>query len=146
MAIKMTNLSEKVIGVGEVTVLPGETKEVPIAFETSPILEVYKNMGLVSLSGKSTAATKAAAEKKAEEDKAKAEAEAKAAAEKKAEEDKAKAEAEAKAAAEKKAKLDGLKDASDEEVAALAQELGINPAECKDLADVRKKVKAALSK
>lgn len=127
MAIKMTNLSEKVIGVGEVTVLPGETKEVPIAFETSPILEVYKNMGLVSLSGKPTAATKAAAEKKAEEDKAKAE-------------------AEAKAAAEKKAKLDGLKDASDEEVAVLAQELGINPAECKDLADVRKKVKAALSK
>lgn len=127
MAIKMTNLSEKVIGVGEVTVLPGETKEVPIAFETSPILEVYKNMGLVSLSGKSTAATKAAAEKKADEDKAKAE-------------------AEAKAAAEKKAKLDSLKDASDEDVAALAQELGINPAECKDLADVRKKVKAALSK
>ncbi len=108
MAIKMTNLSEKVIGVGEVTVLPGETKEVPIAFETSPILEAYKNMGLVSLSGKPTATTKAAAEKKA--------------------------------------KLDSLKDASDEDVAALAQELGINPAECKDLADVRKKVKAALSK
>lgn len=127
MAIKMTNLSEKVIGVGEATVLPGETKEVPRAFETSPILEVYKNMGLVSLSGKPTAATKAVAEKKAEEDKAKAE-------------------AEAKAAAEKKAKLDSLKDASDEDVAALAQELGINPAECKDLADVRKKVEAALSK
>jgi hypothetical protein len=127
MAIKMTNLSEKVIGVGEATVLPGETKEVPRAFETSPILEVYKNMGLVSLSGKPTAATKAVAEKKAEEDKAKAE-------------------AEAKAAAEKKAKLDSLKDASDEDVAALAQELGINPAECKDLTDVRKKVKAALSK
>lgn len=127
MAIKMTNLSEKVIGVGEATVLPGETKEVPRAFETSPILEVYKNMGLVSLSGKPTAATKAVAEKKAEEDKAKAE-------------------AEAKAVAEKKAKLDSLKDASDEDVAALAQELGINPAECKDLADVRKKVKAALSK
>lgn len=127
MAIKMTNLSEKVIGVGEATVLPGETKEVPRAFETSPILEVYKNMGLVSLSGKPTAATKAVAEKKAEEDKAKAE-------------------TEAKAAAEKKAKLDSLKDASDEDVAALAQELGINPAECKDLADVRKKVKAALSK
>lgn len=127
MAIKMTNLSEKVIGVGEATVLPGETKEVPRAFETSPILEVYKNMGLVSLSGKPTAATKAVAEKKAEEDKAKAE-------------------AEAKAVAEKKAKLDSLKDASDEDVAALAQELGINPAECKDLTDVRKKVKAALSK
>lgn len=127
MAIKMTNLSEKVIGVGEVTVLPGETKEVPVAFETSPILEVYKNMGLVSLSGKTTAASKVAAEKKADEDKANAE-------------------AEAKVAAEKKAKLDSLKDASDEDVAALAQELGINPADCKDLADVRKKVKAALSK
>lgn len=127
MAIKMTNLSEKVIGVGEATVLPGGTKEVPRAFETSPILEVYKNMGLVSLSGKPTAATKTAAEKKAEEEKAKAE-------------------AEAKAAAEKKAELDSLKDASDEDVAALAQELGINPAECKDLTDVRKKVKAALSK
>lgn len=127
MAIKMTNLSEKVIGVGEMTVLPGETKEVPSAFETSPILEVYKKMGLVSLSGKAAVATKSAAEKKAEDDKAKAD-------------------AEAEAAAEKKAKLDSLKTASDEEVAALAQELGINPAECKDLADVRKKVKAALSK
>ena len=28
----------------------------------------------------------------------------------------------------------------------VAKELGINPADCKDLADVRKKVKAALSK
>ena len=46
---------------------------------------------------------KAAAEKKAAEEKARAEAEAKAAAEKKAAEDKARAEAEAKAAAEKKA-------------------------------------------
>ena len=108
MAVKMTNTSEKVIGVGNVTVLPGETKEVPFAFETSPILEVYKNLGLITLTGKSKAA--------------------------------------AKAEAERKAKLESLKDASDEDVAALAKELGINPAECKDQADVRKKVKAALSK
>lgn len=127
MAIKMTNTSEKVIGVGNVTVLPGETKEVPSAFETSPILEVYKNLGLISLTGKSKAAAKAEAEKKAEEEKAAQE-------------------AAAKAEAERKAKLESLKDASDEDVAALAKELGINPAECKDQADVRKKVKAALSK
>lgn len=134
MAVKMTNTSEKVIGVGNVTVLPGETKEVPFAFETSPILEVYKNLGLITLTGKSKAAAKAEAEKKAEEEKATQEAE------------KAAAEAAAKAEAERKAKLESLKDASDEDVAALAKELGINPAECKDQADVRKKVKAALSK
>lgn len=127
MALKMTNLSVKVIGVGDVTVLPGETKEVPSAFETSPILEVYKNLGMISLSGKTKAAAKAETEKKAEEERLAAE-------------------AAAKAEEERKAKLASLKDATDEEVAALANELGINPAECKDLADVRKKVKAALGK
>lgn len=126
MALKMTNTSAKVIGVGDVTVLPGETKEVPSAFENSPVLEVYKNMGLIALSGKA----KAEADKKAAEEKAAAE----------------KAEEEAKAEADKKAKLEALKDASDEDVAKWANELGINPAECKDLADVRKKVKAALGK
>ena len=131
MAIKMTNTSEKVIGVGDVTILPGETKEVPSAFETSPILDVYKNLGLVTLSGKSKAAAKAEAEKKVADEAAAA---------------KAAEEAAAKVEAEKKAKIDPLKDTSDEDVAALAKELGINPAECKDQADVRKKVKAALSK
>lgn len=130
MALKMTNTSAKVIGVGNVAVLPGETKEVPSAFEESPILEVYKKMGLITLSGKA----KADADKKADEEKAAADA--------------AKAEEEAKAQvdADKKAKLADLKDASDEDVAKWANELGINPAECKDQADVRKKVKVALSK
>lgn len=122
MALKMTNVSAKVIGVGDVTVLPGETKEVPSEFEASPILAMYKSMEFVTMSGKTKA--QADAKKKAAE----------------------KAAADAQADAEKKAKLASLKDASDEEVAALANELGINPAECKDLADVRKKVKAALSK
>lgn len=130
MALKMTNVSAKVIGVGDVTVLPGETKEVPSEFEANPILAMYKSMGFVTMSGKSKA--QADAEKKAAEEKAAAE--------------KAAADAQAQADAEKKAKLASLKDATDEEVAALANELGINPAECKDLADVRKKVKAALSK
>ena len=112
MAVKMTNTSEKVIGIGDVTVLPGETAEVP--------------------SGKPKA--QAEADRKAAEQ-AKAEAAAK-----------AEADAKAQAEADRKAKLASLKDATDEDVAALARELGINQAECKDLADVRKKVKAALSK
>ena len=133
MAVKMTNTSEKVIGVGSLAVLPGQTVEVPSEFEGNPVLDAYKKMGLITLSG-----VKAKAESK-EDAEAKAKAEAEAAA-------KAEEEAKAKAEAEKKAKLASLKDASDEEVAAMATELGINPAECKDLADVRKKVKAALSK
>ena len=40
MAVKLTNNSAKVIGIGNITVLPGETKEVPDDFERSPISEV----------------------------------------------------------------------------------------------------------
>ena len=122
MAIKLKNISEKIIGIGDIIVLPDETKEVPVLFEKNPILEIYKDMGLVTITGKPTAsnvvgdATEASTEK------------------------------EGMTEEEKKAKLDSLNDASDEDVAAWAKELGINPADCKDLADVRKKVKAALSK
>lgn len=122
MAIKLKNISEKIIGIGDIIVLPDETKEVPVLFEKNPILEIYKDMGLVTITGKPTAssvvgdATETSTEK------------------------------EGMTEEEKKAKLDSLNDASDEDVAAWAKELGINPADCKDLADVRKKVKAALSK
>lgn len=122
MAIKLKNTSEKIIGIGDIIVLPDETKEVPVLFERNPILEIYKEMGLVTITGKPTAgavvsdATEVSTEK------------------------------EGMTEVEKKAKLDSLNDASDEDVAAWAKELGINPADCKDLADVRKKVKAALSK
>lgn len=126
MGIKITNISAKIIGVGNVTVLPGETKAVPPEYENSNIVGEYKAMGLITIEGKASA--KASEEKQA----VKAEADS---------DSKAKA-----AAAAKKAKLDGLKSASDEDVAAMAKEHGINPAECKDLADVRKKVKAALSR
>nr|WP_314098042.1 hypothetical protein [uncultured Lachnoanaerobaculum sp.] len=118
MAIKIKNISEKIIGIGDVIILPEETKEVPALFERSPILEIYKEMGLVTMSGKPTAEVVIPET----------------------------AEAEGMSDADRKAKLDSLKDASDEDVASLANELGINPADCKDLADVRKKVKAALSK
>lgn len=118
MAVKLKNISEKIIGVGDVIILPEETREIPAVFERSPILEIYKEMGLVTMSGKPTSEVVVTET----------------------------AEAEGMSDADKKTKLDSLKDASDEDVASLARELGINPADCKDLADVRKKVKATLSK
>lgn len=120
MAIKITNTSVKVIGIGNVTVLPGETKEVPVDFQTSPILDVYKNMGLVSISGKATNTSSI----KSDMEKIKS----------------------ATDEADKKAKLERLESSTDEEIAALAVELGINPADCKDQKDVIKKVKAELNK
>ena len=76
--MKIENTSSgKIIGIGEVSVLPGETKEVPEAYETSPILEVYRKQGFAKIIGKPkavqkaeerAAADKAAAEKKAAEE------------------------------------------------------------------------------
>lgn len=126
--MKIENISEgKVIGIGAVTVLPGETKEIPESFERSPVLEVYKRMGLARITGKpscSDADTKAAGLEKA-------------AAEKKAREE---------AEALRQARLASLNGISEEALGRLAVELGVNPADCKDQADVLKKVKAALKK
>lgn len=126
MKIKNTS-SGKIIGIGEVSVLPGETKEIPEAYETSPILEVYRKQGFAKITGKPKAVQKA--EEKAAADKA--------AAEKKAAEE---------AEALRQSRLASLEGISEEDLGKLANELGINPAECKDQADVLKKVKAALKK
>lgn len=123
MAMKMENISNgKVIGIGEVTILPGEVKEIPAAYEASPILEVYKKMGFARITGKVSAPAKTQEEVEAEK----------------------KAAADAKEL--RKARLASLEGISEEGLASLANELGINPAECKDQADVLKKVKAALTK
>lgn len=124
--MKIENISNgKIIGIGEVSILPGETKEIPEAYETSPILEIYRKAGFARISGNPKAARKsdAGADKDAE-------------ARKKAEE----------AEALRQARLASLDGISDEELGKMANELGINPAECKDQADVLKKVKAALKK
>lgn len=127
MAMKIENIGGKIIGIGEVTVLPGETKDIPKAYETSPILEVYKNLGMAKVTGKPTAPAKTEqqiAKEKAAEEKEAAE----------------------KAEALRQARLASLDGISEEDLGRLANELGINPAECKDQADVLKKVKAALKK
>lgn len=126
--MKIENISEgKVIGIGEITVLPGETKEIPESFERSPVLEVYKRMGLARIIGepsfadvdiKATELEKAAAEKRKREE----------------------------AEVLRQARLASLNGISGEDLGRLAVELGISPADCKDQADVLKKVRAALKK
>lgn len=126
--MKIENISNgKIIGIGDVTVLPGETKDVPEAYETSPILEVYKRNGLAKIIGEPKKSQMAMDDSEAE----------KAAAEKKAAED---------AEALRKARLAALEGISEEDLGKMANELGINPADCKDQADVLKKVRAALKK
>ncbi len=129
--MKIENISEeKIIGIGDVTVLPGETKEIPNTYETSPILEVYKRMGFVRITGKPSTAGMTKAEVDALE-------QADAAAWEKAQTD---------AEALRKARLASLNTLNAEELGRMTNELGINPADCKDQADVMKKVRAALKK
>lgn len=126
--MKIENISDgKIIGIGDATVLPGETKDIPEAYETSPILEVYKRNGFAKITGKPKSIEKSEAEKAAAE----------ADAAKKAAQD---------AEALRQARLAALEGISEEDLGKMANELGINPAECKDQADVLKKVKAALKK
>ena len=127
MAMQIKNIGRKIIGIGDVTVLPGKTETVPQAYETSPILAVYEKMGYAIVIGEPTKAVKS------EEEIAKEKAEA----EKKAVEE---------AEALRQVRLASLEGISEEALASLANELGINPADCKDQKDVLKKVKAALKK
>lgn len=124
--MKIRNIGSKIIGIGEETVLPGEVKEVPKAFERSPILEVYKEIGMAEII--TDPVIEHVAEPKMNNT----------VTEKDDLEDAAAAEA------LRQARLASLKGITDEALGSLAVELGINPAECKDQADVLKKVKAAL--
>jgi hypothetical protein len=126
MAIKVTNLSStKIIGFGETAILPEETKEIPASYENNPILETYKDLGFIKIEG-----TKTKAKTKADAETAENAVDVK----------------EAAAEELRKARLASLSTISDEALAALATELGIRPETCKDTADMKKKVRAALKK
>jgi len=113
----ITNNSSKVIGLGSNEyILPRETKALPENLENSEIIQMYKNMGMVTLNGRPSSKGKAKEQEKSVDD----------------------------AENLRKARIASLKGISPENLAALANQLGINPAECKDQADVLKKVKAAL--
>lgn len=127
MSMKLENIGRKIIGIGEVTILPGETKDIPEAYQTSPVLEVYKNCGMARITGEPSVSGKTEEELAREKE----------------EEEKKKAEDAENLRQMRLASLEGI---SEEDLAKLANELGINYAKCKDQADVLKKVRAALEK
>lgn len=122
--MKIKNISNKIIGIGDVMVLPGESKEVPKPYETSPILAVYKESGMAEISNTSISGKTAEQQVVEQADKEK----------KIAQEEETL----------RQARLASLEGISQEALGTLANELGINPAECKDQSDVLKKVKATL--
>ncbi len=117
--MKITNKSNKVIGIRQLIVLPEETKEIPKELEGHSSLELYKSIGLIEISGKKSAVADTSEEKVGVDVAGDAE-------------------------TLRKARLASLKGISEEDLAKLADELGVNMAECKDQADVLKKVKATL--
>jgi hypothetical protein len=128
--MKIKNISNKIIGIGSSSILPGETQTVPAAYESSPILAIYAKSKLAEITetGKSERAGKKAEETETDNSETQ--------------------EQDDSDAAEnlRKARLASLNGISEEDLGKLANELGINPADCKDQADVLKKVKAALKK
>ncbi len=133
--MKVTNKSNKVIGFGEVTILPGKTEEIPVAYEKSPVLDFYKKNNFITVTGKPSIPDKTPEQIAAE----KTEAEKKAVEEKEI----------ARNLAEtfvNSLKAGSLTDKEEYELCRVAELYGVNPAECKDQADVLKKVKAALKK
>ena len=160
--MKIENIGNKIIGIGEVTVLPGETKEIPKAYETSPILEVYKQCGAARIIGtpltayrntlsdeeERTAVREKAAVKGSTGAKEKAAAKKKAESEKKADIKEAEGGEGAVDEAEvlRQTRLAMLNGISEEGLIKLAGDLGINFADCKDSADMLVKVEEALKK
>ena len=129
--MKILNTGNKVIGIGDICLMPNETAEVPNSVEST--VEVYERLNLVKVIDRGTFAEPAAevtadpvtdvTEEPDTEDVIEADPEEL-----------------------KKQRLAALDSMSEEEVGSLARELGINPADCKDQKDVVKKVKAALKK
>lgn len=123
--MKIRNISDgKIIGMGEVTILPGESADIAREFENSPILDTYKKIGFIEIIGKPSREKDIKTSEDLED--------------KKRESDSAET--------LRLARLASLENISNEELGKLANELGINLASCKDQADILKKVKAALKK
>lgn len=118
MTVTVENISEgKIIGFGDVTVLPGQTGVISEQYANNPVIDMYKNLGFIRVTRTGEASVKAEVNKNDD----------------------------AIAAEElRKARLASLNGISEEGLASLANQLGINPATCKDQADVLKKVKACL--
>lgn len=128
--MELVNISKsKIIGIGGISVLPGMTVKVPKGFETNPALKMYKDVGLAIIVEDSVV------ENSVVENSDNADSSTENSIVDKDDAEKI-----------RKNRLASLKNISDEDLAKLAEELEINPADCIDSADMLKKVRAALSK
>lgn len=128
--MKVKNLQARVIGIGDVTILPDQEKEIPKKYEKNPALADYEALGFISI-------TRDPAPKPAEKTEKP---------EKKAE-PAVKRDQHADAKTRKSQLLKEVNDnVSEERLAAIAKELGINMATVKSQAGLLKKVKTELSK
>ena len=142
MALKVENISAgKVIGIGAETILPGESKVIPEKYERNPMLKFYEEKGFLKVtevpddneyftSGQVMDAL----------DRMKPDTDDSDAAEESA------SDTEDAAEALRKAHLASLNGLDETALGKLAEEVGVNPADCKDAADMKKKVRAALKK
>lgn len=128
--MELVNISKsKIIGIGGISVLPGMTVKVPKGFETNPALKMYKDVGLAIIVEDSVV------ENSVVENSDNADGSTGNSIVDKDDAEKI-----------RKNRLASLKNISDEDLAKLAEELEVNPADCIDSADMLKKVRAALSK
>lgn len=128
--MELVNISKsKIIGIGGISVLPGMTVKVPKGFETNPALKMYKDVGLAIIVEDSVV------ENSVVENSDNADSSTGNSIVDKDDAEKI-----------RKNRLASLKNISDEDLAKLAEELEVNPADCIDSADMLKKVRAALSK
>lgn len=157
-AIRVENISKgKPIGIGSMTVLPGETKSVPVMYWGSPVLKMYADLGFLRIievgaseksgagvpDGAPTESASSADNAPTPPTVADSVPETESAPDGESVPDDAPEDA---AEALRKARLASLNGLTEAELGKLAEELGIRPADCKDAADMKKKVRAALKK
>lgn len=141
MELLIANVSSrKPIGIGPVTILPGESKAVPEAYANHPVLNLYQEKGFVRVTEIPDVKEYYTSEQVMNAiDKMKIpDTDDFGAIEESAPEEAAEA--------LRKARLASLNSLDEAALGKLAEEIGVNPADCKDTADMRKKVRAALKK
>lgn len=115
------NSKSKIIGIGEVTILPEKTATIHDRYREHPIVKFYINRKMVSVIEEPVEIPVETNDGNSNRDTVDLE-------------------------VIRKARLASLKDITDENLSKLAEELGISPSECVDIADMTKKVRAALRK
>ena len=131
--MKIKNISaSKIIGIGDVTVLPGETKDIPPEYEKNPVLSVYQKMGFAKILSEHSEKT----QEDAHEDHGKDS----------NEENVQEVAREQALAALNAMKPTALTEDDQQYLATCAMAYGVNPADCKSQADLLKKLKAMLKK